>query len=228
MTLTLRHKILMVLAVVMILFKPDIGICSETVQYTYDELNRLKQATYGDGTVIIYNYDEIGNITNRNVTKPNMHTITVIQSTGGTITPGTTSVTYHGSAAFTISPDPGYHTVDVIVDGSSLGSWPNWSVSNIDKDYTITASFTETAPFRVNGIDYSTLQEAYDNAPDGSTVKCQSITFTGGLTASRNISVTIDGGYNADFTSNPTKTTLVGMMTINNGTVTIKNFNLQY
>lgn len=226
--MVLTHKILMVLAVVMILLKPGIGIGSETVQYQYDEMNRLKQATYGDGTVIIYNYDEIGNLLSQTVNKPSMYTITVAQSTGGTIAPSTTSVTNHGYATFYITPDSGYHIVDIIVDNVSQGAWQSYTFSNVSAYHTITASFTQNPPFRIVGRgDYSTLQAAYDGAADGDTIKCQSVTFTGSLTANRNISVTIDGGYNSDYTSNPTKTTLIGMVSINSGTVNIKNFNLQ-
>lgn len=224
-----KHRLLTMLMFVIILIMPGIGVCSETAMYEYDDLYRLHKATYGDGTIIEYHYDEIGNITNRIVTKPNTYTITVTQSTGGTITPGTTSVTYHGSQTFTIAPDPGYHTVDVIVNGTSQGAWQSYTFSNVAADNSITATFTEDPPFRIDGKgDYAMLQDAYDSAADGDTIKCRSVIITNSLTASRNISVTIDGGYNADFSSNPTNTTLIGSMTINSGTVNIKNFNLQY
>lgn len=36
---------------------------TNSVSYTYDDLNRLTQVTYGNGVVITYTYDEVGNRT---------------------------------------------------------------------------------------------------------------------------------------------------------------------
>ena len=38
-----------------------IQVKSSNVSYKYDELNRLSQVTYDDGTTITYTYDEAGN-----------------------------------------------------------------------------------------------------------------------------------------------------------------------
>jgi YD repeat-containing protein len=39
-----------------------------TVQYTYDELNRLTAAAYADGTIVSYEYDAVGNRTAKDLT----------------------------------------------------------------------------------------------------------------------------------------------------------------
>ena len=36
-------------------------VSADNVTYKYDELNRLSQVTYDDGTTITYTYDEAGN-----------------------------------------------------------------------------------------------------------------------------------------------------------------------
>lgn len=44
-----------------LLFATVIPSYAETINYIYDELNRLKRVEYGDGTVIEYTYDKAGN-----------------------------------------------------------------------------------------------------------------------------------------------------------------------
>jgi YD repeat-containing protein len=41
-----------------------------TVNYVYDNLNRVKQVRYADGTIIDYTYDELGNRLEEKVTAP--------------------------------------------------------------------------------------------------------------------------------------------------------------
>lgn len=39
-----------------------------SITYNYDDLGRLIQLTYGDGTTITYTYDKVGNRATRTVT----------------------------------------------------------------------------------------------------------------------------------------------------------------
>jgi len=57
----LRRTLFLTLTVIVLLFTSVIASYSESVQYVYDELNRLIQIRYGDGTVINYSYDQAGN-----------------------------------------------------------------------------------------------------------------------------------------------------------------------
>ncbi len=75
----------------------------------------------------------------------NQYMLTVVQGEHGTITPGTTTVNYGSSQTFTITPDTGYHTEDVIVDGVSVGAVSSYAFTNVNGDHTITATFTETS-----------------------------------------------------------------------------------
>ncbi len=59
--LKLKNKALIAIAVFGLIFIPVISSFAETLIYNYDDLNRLKWVQYGDGTMIEYAYDEVGN-----------------------------------------------------------------------------------------------------------------------------------------------------------------------
>jgi hypothetical protein len=46
------------------------SVQAQAVSYTYDDLNRLETVTYGNGVVITYEYDDIGNREGRIITSP--------------------------------------------------------------------------------------------------------------------------------------------------------------
>ncbi len=58
--------------------------------YTYDELNRLKRVEYGDGTVIEYTYDGVGNRTSVQSPTPPTGTITINSGATSTNNPSVT------------------------------------------------------------------------------------------------------------------------------------------
>lgn len=73
------------------------------------------------------------------------YTITASAGTGGSISPnGTTTINSGGSQAYTITPNVGYYTVSVTVDGavvaSNMGSY-NYTFSNVTANHTIAATF---------------------------------------------------------------------------------------
>jgi hypothetical protein len=75
-----------------------------------------------------------------------MHTITVTQGANGVIDPpGTVQVADGASRTFTITPNNGYHVLNVVVDASSKGAVTSWTFSNVIVDHTITASFASGA-----------------------------------------------------------------------------------
>jgi hypothetical protein len=72
----------------------------------------------------------------------NTYTITAIAGDGGTISPTGALVVAHGdSQAYTILEDEGYHIVDVVVDGVSLGVVDTWVFEDIGSDHQIEAWF---------------------------------------------------------------------------------------
>jgi hypothetical protein len=74
---------------------------------------------------------------------------------------------------------------------------------------------------------YSSLAAAYAAAPGGDTIQSQASVFAENLSCSRNISVTLKGGYDSLFTTNAAFTTINGSLTITDGTVTVENIVIQ-
>ena len=80
---------------------------------------------------------------------------------------------------------------------------------------------------RISGVPpvyYQTLQAAYDAAVDNSVIQCRGESTAESLNMNRDIAVTLEGGYNSDFTSQTGNTTLHGSITAGSGTATIESF----
>jgi hypothetical protein len=72
----------------------------------------------------------------------NQYTIAAAAGVGGSISPsGTTIVDYGSSQLFTITPNAGYHILNVLVNGTSLGPVSSHIISDVTGDTTISASF---------------------------------------------------------------------------------------
>lgn len=85
-------------------------------------------------------------------------------------------------------------------------------------------------PVRIEGaapVYYPTLQAAYDAAVDGDVIKAQAVSFTADLIANRNVSVTLDGGYDCGYTTKPGKTVLNGNLDVTAGTLEVSDVDLQ-
>ena len=84
------------------------------------------------------------------------------------------------------------------------------------------------APVKEDGVEtfyYLTLQEAYNLASDGNTIKAAAVPFDEYLYININKTVTFEGGYDWNFIDNTGgNSTLEGDMEISDGTNTIENF----
>jgi len=70
--------------------------------------------------------------------------ITASSGTGGTISPsGSVSVNSGSSQTFTITPNFGYQISAVTVNGSSVGTVPTYTFSNVTSNGTISAAFSQ-------------------------------------------------------------------------------------
>jgi alpha-tubulin suppressor-like RCC1 family protein len=84
-------------------------------------------------------------------------TITASSGTGGSISQPVGVVNMYTSQTCTITPTAGYHILDVLVDGVSVGPVTTYTFTNITDNHTIAAtfevnpSFTITASAGVNG-----------------------------------------------------------------------------
>jgi|GEM_PF-1781728 len=69
-------------------------------------------------------------------------TITASASPHGSISPEGTATVNHGSShVYTFAPVTGYKVNDVVVDGASKGASSSYTLSNIDRNHTISVSF---------------------------------------------------------------------------------------
>ena len=78
--------------------------------------------------------------------------------------------------------------------------------------------------------NYSGLQAAYDAAIDGDTIQSRAVRLTENLNVNRNITLTLEGGYDCAYTTNTGNTTSIkGQIRTytGGGKLTIKNFVLE-
>jgi photosystem II stability/assembly factor-like uncharacterized protein len=69
----------------------------------------------------------------------------------------------------------------------------------------------------------SSVQSAYALATDGDTIQTTALQFNENLNFDAAKSVTLEGGYDSHYTSNPSASTINGTLTISGGSVTIEN-----
>jgi uncharacterized repeat protein (TIGR02543 family) len=107
----------------------------------------------------------------------NTYTITATAGANGAISPsGAVSVNHGANQMFTISPNAGYHTVDVLVDGISQGVIPTYTFTNVTANHTIDATFAidATPTILTSGGPLS-----FANTPAGGVSAEQSYTVEG-------------------------------------------------
>jgi PKD repeat protein len=119
-----------------------------------------------------------------------------------------------------IYENPGVYTVSLTATNAG-------GPSTVTKNNYITVT---SLPLRISGAPpsyYSSLTAAYGAAADGNTIQGQGGVFTGALDFSRNISVTLKGGYDSLFSTNAAFTTISGSLTVSHGKVIIENISIQ-
>ncbi len=155
-------------------------------------------------------------------------TTSVSPSAGGSINPDCSSGCLYNSwtlVVLTASANSGYF----------LNNWTNCDLPSnnictetMDGNDIVTANFQLCyQPVRIAGtppVYYSTLQSAYDAAVDGAVIQARIFVFTDNLDANRNISVTLAGGYNCNYSAVSGRTTFNGIMTVSEGLVTIGDY----
>jgi hypothetical protein len=88
----------------------------------------------------------------------NQYTITSSAGSNGLISPsGAVLANYGSNSTFAITPNIGYHVLDVVVDGFSQGPQSGWTFTFVSGDHTISAAFaintyTITVSAGINGM----------------------------------------------------------------------------
>ena len=110
-------------------------------------------------------------------------TITATAGANGGIAPsGAVSVPQNGSQAFTITPNAGFHVLDLLVDGGSVGALTAFTFTNVVANHTIAASFAGDArTLTVNVVGGGSVTKAPDlpTYPNLSSVQLTAVPATG-------------------------------------------------
>lgn len=115
---------------------------AHAVTYNYDYQNRVTEVHYDDGSWVAYIYDENGNTTIK--AYPGDQASFPVRGTagpGGAVSPAVANVAYGGSASFTITPSTGYHLLDVLVDGQSVGAVSSHTFTDVKTAHNLHARF---------------------------------------------------------------------------------------
>jgi len=160
----------------------------------------------------------------------NSYTVTFDSNGGGTVSSQT--VVYNTSATEPVTPTK---------TGSTFGGWFSDSgltavfnfATPVTADITLYAKWISgsyTAPkAKVASTDYTGAQAAYSAAgtTSGSVIKLLEGTLVENFTADRNITVTLDGGYNTLYEGIQSETTINGVVTLKSGTTIIAQLRIK-
>ena len=95
---------------------------------------------------------------------------------------------------------------------------------------TVSATFTAAPKVKVGIKEFSALQSAYDDADtvNNAVIKLLEGALAGSFsTGTKGVAVTLDGGYNADYSCNSGRTTIQAPVTLKSGSVRMKGINMK-
>ncbi|WP_041973793.1 chitobiase/beta-hexosaminidase C-terminal domain-containing protein [Geobacter sp. OR-1] len=134
---------------------------------------------------------------------------------------------YDNGSAITLSIDPDY---SIFTGWSGACTGTGTCSVTLLSNTSVTATFTKDQAHtaRINDQYFPTLQAAYAAASTGNTLQIWGIDLTENCVFDRDVSVTLDGGYNETYTSNSSGyTTIDGSLEIRKGTVRVKNLKIR-
>lgn len=107
-------------------------------------------------------------------------------------------------------------------EGACTGSGPCSFSMNSDK--TVSANFRALQFIRSGATYYSLLRDAFDQAPAGSVIQAQALTYTDtNLVFNRPLQqITVKGGYNSSFDTLTGFSTIEGKMSVRGGTLRVE------
>ncbi len=120
----------------------------------------------------------------------------------------------------------GKHAVADDNIGDTLIPHPSDTCSGNSDEYPFMFSdawLCSNLPVMNASTSFYTLQEAYDAALNGDTIQSRSIILPKDLNCNRNISITLNGGYDCSYSTNAEITTIYGKVMISDGSVTIQS-----
>jgi len=144
MSSKMKHTLLIIVTMIALVFASVIISYAETVNYIYDELNRLIRVEYGDGTKIVYTYDNAGNrqyVGSEDTTPP---TGTIIINSGDAVT-NNPSVTLTLTCSDNVGCSQMQFSNDDITYSTpeAYGTTKSWTLSAGDGTKTVYAKFKD-------------------------------------------------------------------------------------
>ena len=107
----------------------------------------------------------------------------------------------------------------------------NGSVNSIIMSDYINIGCVIVIPVRIFGptpVNYSSVQAAYDAAMDGDVIQVMATRLNENVNFNFNKSVTLEGGYNCDYTTVIGQTIINGLLTITDGLTSIESVDVNY
>lgn len=205
----------------LLLFSIGVSLQAQvTVNYTYDNLNRLTGVNYGNGASISYSYDALGNRTQQVQVAPQFTvTLSSNPSSGGT-TAGAGGYASNSSVTVTASSNTGY-TFTAWKEGGVTVSTTNSYTFNITTNRNLVAEFSANT-YTLNTVSNPSVggttsgggNYTYGTSATITATANPGYTFTNwtknGLTVSTNANHTLAVNETqtlvANFTQNPTYT----------------------
>jgi hypothetical protein len=103
----------------------------------------------------------------------------------------------------------------------------DYTASTAIRNLSITINHSQELPVKIAGSYYSSVQEAYDGCSDGDILQIQAADIYEDLIFDSNVSITLQGGYNSDFTDNSSYTIIHDKITIVSGKVVTERIVIQ-
>lgn len=157
--------------------------CQNQNTLKYDNLNRLSQITYANGTVVNYTFDELGNRTAKTLKTASVTVAATATPVAGGTTTGTGSYTVGQSCILAATATTGYSFVNWTENGVAVST----SASYV---FTVAGARTLVANFVLNSVDYSVSSTSSPTA--GGTITGNS-TYKGGTLCT--LTATANTGY---------------------------------
>ena len=147
------HFILLILTLTMFFFS-----ASNSTTYMYDQLNRIKTVTYGDGTFITYTYDDAGNRIGMAVTAGSK-IIQVTSPNGSEEWPVGSSQTISWSSTDVTG------NVNILLSRTNGTTWETLfanTANDGNEPWTVTGETSNQCLIRVVSIDYGNVYDVSD------------------------------------------------------------------
>jgi hypothetical protein len=217
-------------------------IAKTTSSYTDNGLNQYTTYYYTvravSGGVPTTNIDQVSAKTT------GLFSLTVSINGNGSVNGGSANVSASCTSGSCVSSQPSDALVTLTATPTGQSVFDGWTgdcfttsdvcMITMDKVMSVNALFKGQLAFRVDGAYYDNLQDAYSKAHDGSVIKVlegiwpSTTLSTEYMTAWQGKSVTIEGGYDATFTTNTGKSsTVIGRANLTAGKVVMKQFRLK-